>query len=116
VLEAKVDLVLQRPSVYGSDPEVTITHLKLSTLQLFFRRLQGGGNLVVWFLISAWSARGPDEQTRTFEDVLLDQFLLFRPMADGFVQLVDRLWVKSRLSSRLWSLGGCVSYPLMKSG
>ena len=53
---------------------------------------------------------------RTFEDVPFDQFLLLRPMTEGFVQLVDRILIKSWLSGWLWSFGGCVGYPSMRSG
>ena len=46
VLESVVDFVLQQPSIYEPDLTVTITHLKLSALQLLFRSLQSGGNAV----------------------------------------------------------------------
>ena len=47
-----VNLVLQQPSVYGSNPEATVRHLELSALQLFFCSLESRGNVVIWFLIS----------------------------------------------------------------
>ena len=53
---------------------------------------------------------------RTFEDVLIEQLLLLWPVADGLVQLVDRLLVESWPSDWLWFLGGCVSYPSERSG
>ena len=57
-----------------------------------------------------------DEWTQTFEDVPVDQLLLLWSKTDGFVQLVDRLWVEGWLSDWLWSFGGCVGYPLIGSG
>ena len=47
-----VDFVLEQPSVCEPNLVVTITYLKLSALQLVFRSLQGGGNLVIWFRVS----------------------------------------------------------------
>jgi len=47
-----VDFVLQQSSVCKPNLVLTITYLKLSALQLFFRSLQGGGNLVIWFPVS----------------------------------------------------------------
>ena len=51
------------------------------------------------------------KQTRTFEDVPVDQVLLLWPVADSLVQLFNRILVEGQFSNWLRFFSGRVSYP-----